>query len=137
MQDELRSIVYRFSHRQSCLLGLWERVGDSFAGCGVLVEATLHGLQGRITYVPPEMRLFGWQVGDTKWKGIVEGRLFAFRAQELYKETGRATGKMKSCGFVEARIGFVAAHEIVVFPHGRPGIQNTRWIRSGVLEKQS
>ena len=133
MYDELRSLAYRFSRGRTRLPGLWERVGDSFAGCGVLIEKKSHGLRGRITYVPPEMRHYGWQVGDVKWQGFVAGGLLAYRVQELYKEIDRNTGKIKNAGFMEARIGFIGPNEMVVFPRGLGGVQNTRWYRSGMM----
>lgn len=133
MYDQLRSFAYRLSRGQTYLPGLWERVGDTFAGCGVLIENTSQGLRGRITYVPAKMRHYGWQVGDVKWKGFVRGRMFAYQVEEMYKEVDRDTGKFKGAGFVEASIGFIGPDEIVVFPHGRRGVQSTRWCRSGVV----
>lgn len=99
----------------------------------MLIEKKAQGLQGRITYVPAKMRQYGWRVGDVKWKGFTAARLFAYHIQEQYKEIDRDTGKIKNAGYIIARIGFVGPDEIVVFPRGRSGVQNTRWYRSGMV----
>ena len=92
MYDQIRSITYRLFGGRTELLGRWERVGDDFAGCVVLVERTPQGLQGRITYVPLTMEPYGWRLGDVKWKDFAARRVLGYRVQDLFKEIDPATG---------------------------------------------
>ena len=132
MFEQIHSLVYRFSGGSIYLPGLWERVGDRFEGCSVLVELTPGGLQGRITYVPVAMRRCGWKVGDVKWKDFTRGRLAAYQVQELVKEFDQRSGEIRNCRFTQARIGFLGADEMVVIPRAGEAIPSTRWRRCGI-----
>ena len=130
MYDLLRSLSYRVLGGRTELLGAWERVGDSFAGCVVRVERTPQGVQGQITYVPLAMEPYGWQIGDVKWKDFVPRRVVGYRVQDLFKELDPETGRVKRTGFAESRIRFVGPDEIVVLPRGGTAVRSTRWCRS-------
>lgn len=131
MYDQLRSLTYRLFNGRPQLSGLWERFGDRFAGCVMLVETTPKGLRGRITHVPAIMRQYGWCVGDVKWKDLKAGGLMAYRLRELYKEVDRETGDLNQSRFAESQLGFVGPDEIVVIPCEGGPIRSTRWCRVG------
>ncbi len=125
----LRSVAYLLSGKPLVLQGLWERVGDDFAGCLILVEEVSDELTGRVTYAPALMRQYGWQVGDLKWKSIRSGRIPAFRIQELFKELDSTTSLVRKSSYQPAQIYFVHEDEFVVTNSAWAG-RNTRWQRA-------
>ncbi len=133
MFERVRSLAYSMLGRPASLPGLWERVGDDFAGCLILVEAAGEGLQGRITYVPALMRQYGWKVGDVKWRKISPGTIPAFRMEDLFKELDPDTNKLKRTSYEHAQLYFLREDEFVVMTSGSTG-RNTRWQRSGNIQ---
>ena len=134
MFERVRSLGFKIMGKEASVHGLWERFGDDFEGCVILVEEVAEGLRGRITYVPATMRRFGWMVGDIKWRNMRRGRVAAFKVDDLFKELDHDTQKLKKTTYEEARIYFLSDSELIVMAgsRGRP----TRWRRSGSVSKK-
>ena len=129
MFERFRSFAFSVTGGAAALPGLWERVGDDFRGCLILVERTESGWQGRITYVPALMRQYGWKVGDLKWRNLQPAGAAMFTAEDLFIELDPDTNKVCKATYHAARLCFLASDAFAVVTSGRGG-RNTRWRRS-------
>ena len=129
MFERFRSLAYAMTGKPVALPGLWERVGDDFQGCLILVEESLSGLQGRITYVPARMRRFGWKVGDIKWRSISTSAGAAYAAEDLFKELDPDTNQVRNEVYQLAKLYFTAADEFTLVTSQQGG-RNSRWQRT-------
>ena len=129
MFERFRSLAYSLTGGAVSLPGLWERVGDDFAGCLILVEDVDSTLQGRITYVPSLMRHYGWKVGDIKWRNMTPRGGAGFHIDDLFKELDPDTNQVKRSTYHKARLYFLNADEFTVIASGHSG-RNTRWRRT-------
>ena len=129
MFERVRSLAYSLSGHAADLPGLWERVGDDFAGCLILVEDCAAGLQGRITYVPALMRQYGWKVGDIKWRSIAADGTAAYRIEDLSKEFDAQANSVRRTDYGPAKLYFLGVNEFAVIT-GQRGGRNSRWRRS-------
>ena len=132
MLERLRSFGYALTGSQAEILGLWERVGDNFAGCTVMVSPHGEGLQGQITSLTPTMRQYGWGLGDLKWRRIASVSGVTFQLEDMFKELDPDTRELKRVTYQPAKIYFLSADSfsLVSLTHGG---RRTYWQRSGRL----
>lgn len=114
------------------LPGLWERVGDNFAGCTVMVRSTEQGLQGQVTCVTPVMRQYGWNLGDLKWRQIKAEAKTTFSLEDMFIELDPDTRELRRVTYEPAKIYFLSAEyfSLISLTHGG---RRTYWQRSGRL----
>ena len=110
---------------------MWERTGDHFAGCLILVEPVDGQWQGRITYLPTGMSNYGWKVGDIKWRDIRKLRWQTYSLMDLHKQINPETFELQKSNYQEVRLRMVSGSELVVSPAaGAVGSRSTRWQRA-------
>ncbi|MDE0282957.1 MAG: hypothetical protein OXN26_00200 [Gammaproteobacteria bacterium] len=129
MFASIRRIADFLLGAEPSLLGAWQRVGDNFSGCRIVVEQTEDGLQGRLVYVPDRMQNAGWSVGEIKWGRIVRtfGAAYLLQdKQKLFDTRRQAVAGSASC---EARLRFVNNNEITVVPRALDQGSFSRWRR--------
>src|SRR3990167_6922068 len=84
---------------RSDLEGIWERVGDNFAGCLIQVEWEEGELVGKIIAMNSEMLLYGWAVGDKKWRHIEGDAHNGWHLMDLRKQYDTASKKVLSIDY--------------------------------------
>lgn len=131
MLERFRSLAYAITGGAAALPGLWERIGDDFSGCLILVEPNVASLQGRVTYVPSLMRHYGWKVGDIKWRNMNPGSGASYHIEDLFKELDPDTNHVRKSTYHQAKLYFLAVDEFTVIASGHRG-RNTRWRRTAV-----
>lgn len=65
--------------------GVWERVGDEFAGCSIRVTPAGGFWEGTLIYVNATASGAGWGVGDRKWVDIRASGHGRFQGRDLQK----------------------------------------------------
>lgn len=77
------------------LLGLWQRIGDKFAGCVLSVHLVKSQPTAIIFSITKEMVEYGWKVGDVKWKSIRRDSVGRYVVDDLYKTLNRKQKSIK------------------------------------------
>lgn len=105
MTDFLNHIFDTFTGREHEIIGLWERRGDTFEGCTILINENEDGrLSGTITRLPKAMTKFGWMTGDLKWRRIHRIRRNQYALEDLFKEVNPETGALRDYKYRPAEI---------------------------------
>lgn len=129
MFETIRRQAYLLRGRNPPVSGLWERTGDDFAGCVVIVEPVGKQLQGRITEVPAAMRNVGWVVGDVKWKSIHTAGRNRYRLMDLFKSYDTSNTRLLQSRYQPARLHFYSDKRFYVVPDEAPQGSTTYWLR--------
>ena len=115
------------------LRGVWQRVGDNFAGSRIAVEETGAGLQGRLIYVPDNMQAVGWKTGEVKWTQITGLGRSGCSLQDKYKLYDTRRQRMTTSGYTDSRLRFLTEDEIIVSAHAPDRGSFSRWRRIGII----
>ena len=81
------------------LEGIWERVGDDFEGCLIKVEQEENELVGKIIWITPAMLIYGWSVGDKKWRRMEGDEKGGWSLMDLRKQYDTGTKKILSTDY--------------------------------------
>lgn len=134
--DQIHSTITRREHELS---GLWERYGDAFEGCTVLVDEEEGRLIGTLTQLPGKMGQFGWAVGDIKWRAIRRIGKNRYGIQDLFKEIDAATRSISAMTYQPAGIRLVSAGELVLrcSPEAPSPFPTQHWRKIGRISHNS
>jgi len=95
--------IFICCQRESKIVGIWERKGDSFSGMKIEVKKTGEIVNGIIIYSPDTAQRGGFFKNDIKWKIIkkIDGNNYEF--EDLMKFTDNF-GKIMSFRYDLARL---------------------------------
>ncbi len=107
--------------------GLWQRTGDTFAGCVLRVEHIGTELAGRIAVLPDSMANAGWQVGDLKWRNITRAADGAWRMQDLRKHYDTRKASVLMVDYQEYALTVGASGHLRLHTGSSPFFPAQRW----------
>jgi hypothetical protein len=117
--------TYSLGRESPPLEGIWERIGDDFAGCRIVIRDLDQG--GLLVNLAPRMREVGWQVGDRKWQAFHRRTLRLWEFEDLYKEYDLRTQAVHA-SYHPSQIIFVGPDSLETRHPGRP---RQKWLRVG------
>jgi hypothetical protein len=125
----LRQLFYLLGIiKEPALVGLWERIGDDFAGCRLRIEFDGPNLNGRIVQLPDHMEKYGWRHDDAKWMHIQRQAVCRYRLYELYKVLSSRTKPARNL-YYHSRLLIQSNSELTIIPPDETGGRKNRWRR--------
>jgi hypothetical protein len=124
-----RQLLYSLGiHKEPSLLGVWERIGDDFAGCRLRIEFDGSNLTGRILKVPDQMAKYGWMKDDAKWMHIQQQAICRYQLQELYKvlPCGQQQARNR---YYPSRLFIRSENDLVIIPPDASMGRKNQWRR--------
>jgi len=113
--------------------GLWERMGDHFAGCVLRVEKVGTELAGRIAVLPEAMAKAGWEVGDLKWRNITRTAEGGWKMQDLRKHYDTRKASVLMVDYQEYNLTLGAYDHLRLHTGYSPFFPAQRWVRYEAL----
>ena len=129
--NRIRSFGYSLAGSTPELIGVWERTGDNFAGCTVVISNSNEGFSGYVTSVPPAMQRCGWLVGDKKWINFHSRSRTSWTVSDLAKQYDIERLVVTDAVYTKAPLNFVADD---CFGLKSDRHTSTTWIRAGQLD---
>lgn len=114
--------------KEPSLIGVWERIGDNFAGCRICIEFDGINLNGRIVRLPDHMIKYGWQQDDAKWMHLQRQSVCRYQLQELYKVFSSRTKSARNI-YYHSKLLIQSNNELMIIPSDAPGGRKNRWRR--------
>jgi hypothetical protein len=114
--------------KEPSLIGVWERIGDDFAGCRLRIEFDGPNLNGRIIKLPEYMEKYGWQHDDAKWMHIQRQTVCRYRFQELYKVLSSQSVTARNL-YYHSRLLILSDNVLLSIPPDQTGGRKNRWRR--------
>ncbi|MGD9007519.1 MAG: hypothetical protein PVG41_06345 [Desulfobacteraceae bacterium] len=125
----LRQLFYLLGMlKEPALMGVWERIGDDFAGCRLRIEFDGPNLNGRIVRLPDHMEKYGWRKDDAKWMHIQRQAVCKYQLQELYKVLSSRTKPARNL-YYQSRLLIQSKNELMIIPPDASGGRKNRWRR--------
>lgn len=113
------------------LIGIWERVGDEFSGCLVKVEQEEHELVGKIIASTPQMLVYGWAIGDRKWRRIESDPKAGWQLMDLRKQYDTQDKKVLSVDYAHYWISFSITGKLHLHQSKMPLFAAQTWRKVG------
>jgi hypothetical protein len=125
----LRQLFYILGiFKEPTLIGVWERIGDDFAGCRLRIEFDGPNLNGRIVRLPDHMEKYGWHHDDAKWIQIQKQAVCRYRLLELYKVISSQSAPARNL-YYQSRLLVQSNNDIMIIPPDGSGGRKNRWRR--------
>jgi hypothetical protein len=132
----LRQLIYMLGIlKEPPLTGVWERIGDDFAGCRIRIEFDGPILNGRIVRLPDQMEKYGWKHDDAKWIDIQKQSVCRYRLQELYKVISSQTRPARNI-YHPSTLLIQSHNEVMIIPPDGSGGRKNRWNRVNKSPKE-
>ena len=128
MIHDIQHLIYRFRGNAPKLQGLWQRVGDDFAGCCVQLATVGETTRGYIAELPDIMAARGWRLGDIKWASFQQRNPASHRFMDLFKQFDVQTGEVTDSFYKPANLYFYKDTRLFIYADDS-NVPKTVWER--------
>ena len=124
---------FRNPKDSSDLEGIWERIGDEFAGCLIKVEKEDYELIGKIIVSTPKMLTSGWEIGDKKWRRIEGSASEGWQLMDLRKQYDTQNKKVLSTDYAHYWLSLSRSRKLQLHQSKVSLFPNQVWKKVGNL----